>query len=58
MCTGTPAAFSSSWLRIASLGVKSVSAVPCTSRVGTRMRETSASPGPRLSNQARFSGDR
>ncbi len=58
MCTGTPLAFSSSKLRIASLGVKRVSAVPCTSRVGTRICETSASPGPRLSNQARSSADR
>ena len=55
MCTGTPLAFSSSKLRIASLGVNRVSAVPCTSRVGTRICDTSASPGPRLSNQARSS---
>ena len=58
MWTGTPLALSSSKLRIASLGVNSVSAVPCTSSVGIRICETSASPGPRLSNQARFSADR
>ena len=58
MCSGTPLFFSSSKLRIASLGVNSVSAVPCTSSVGTRICDTSASPGPRLSNQARFASDR
>ena len=58
MCTGTPLALIWSKLRIASLGVKRVSAVPCTSSVGTRICETSASPGPRLSNQARSSADR
>ena len=58
MWTGTPLAWIRSKLRIASLGVKSVSAVPWTSSVGTRICETSASPGPRLANQARSSSER
>ena len=41
---------------MASVGVNSVSAVPCTSRVGMRMRSTSAA-GPRESNHARSSAD-
>ena len=44
-------------MRIASVVVNSVSAVPCRSSVGTRMRLTSASPGPRDSNHARSSAD-
>jgi hypothetical protein len=58
MWTGTPLRLISSKLRIASLGVKRVSAVPWTSSVGTRICETRASPGPRLSNQARSSLER
>ena len=37
--------------------VNSVSGVPWSSSVGTRIRETSASPGPRDSNHARSAAE-
>ena len=50
---GTPFLRRIASLRIDSLSVKSVSAVPWRISVGTRTRSTSASPGPRDSNHAR-----